>query len=652
MLANLQQSILLDQLFAVRKTVSISIPINILLGIASLLVAAHDGKPILGLSWFTASLAINIGRVILCRLPVKLESGTKVNVENSWVLNVNQHLRAHWITALVSGCVWAMVPILCDWFQSETTMFYLAVICGITSGAVTHGFAYARIPICFIVPPLASVIMGLLLYGSFQRYILAATVVLYLAALIRGARVGEELVVRGSRLKNEATRLAQSLEIANEEKTRFAVEMQRRAVRDKLTDLLNRSGFADAVEQYSKNCKHALLMMLDLDGFKSVNDAYGHKAGDQVLVEVARRLTELLADFAILSRLGGDEFAILVKNDIAEEEAELLANRIIATISIPFFRLDPGRIGTSVGIYIGDVSNIDEALINADTALYAAKRGGRNQYRSFDERLKRDSEIVRDVERDLSEALANENLEVWFQPIISTENGTVDTFEALLRWKHPKHGWIQPNAIVESAATAGFADILLSFLVREVSLMIVSLQSHGFTNIRIAVNISPRELSEIAVDEIILSKLSKFGISTNLLQLEITEEAALHMDLVKTKLEILSHNGVSLSIDDFGTGYSSLGLLRQIKAQRVKIDKSLVTGSRQNAMSRSLIEAILKISQALELDVVADGVETLEDFELMSELECPYQQGHYFAKPMPKELCVKWVMQNFRVNKH
>ncbi|NTJ43059.1 EAL domain-containing protein [Agrobacterium larrymoorei] len=638
--SSLHDAIVTDQLLAVRKTVAISIPVNVALGIASLLVAFHAGKGLEGVLWFIPSALINIMRLVLCHMSIRSPEGTEQTVPNA-LLGVDGHLQAHWITAMISGIIWAFIPILCDWYTSPQTLFYLTVVCGITAGAATHGFAYARIPFSFIIPPLSSVVICLIVAGGFERYILAGTVLIYLAALIRGIRVGETLVINDSRLKNEATALSRSLELAHQQKTLFAQEMQRRAIRDQLTGLLNRHGFTEKVEQLTASGTHGTLMLLDLDGFKSVNDAFGHKAGDRVLVEVARRLTEAVGDQATLARLGGDEFAILLDSRLSDEDAEVLATRLITTISIPFYKLDAGRVGASVGVYLGDVSDIDEMMVYADTALYAAKKEGRNRFRLFDDGLRRRAQMNRDVERDLPNALANEALQVFYQPIMSDYGRTLDAFEALLRWKHPKHGWISPLEIVAAASATGFSEPLLRFIMRDVALMALTLRSVNAADVRIAVNISPRELVQLAVDDLILTKLENFGVSASVLELEITEEAAINPRLVQEKLTKLSNAGVRLAIDDFGTGYSSLGTLQQLRVDRVKIDKSFVTGT--TLSSSSLVDAVLRVSHAYGFDVVAEGVETEEDLKTMRALGCSLMQGHLFSEPMPKDKAILWL---------
>lgn len=648
---SLRYAILTDQLFAVRKTVAISMPVNMLLGAASLLVAMHADKSATGVVWFVFSSIVNVLRLVLCRLPVQhSERQTDGPLFGLSYPGVVGHLHLHTILALLSGLVWGSVPVMCDWYTSPQTLFYLAVICGITAGAVTHGLSYARVPMCFITPPLISACICLVLAGGFERNMLAATVLLYLAALIRGTRVGEALIVKDSQLKNEATALSRSLEIANQQKTVYAEEMQSRAVRDQLTGLLNRRGFTEMLEQMSAAHDDGCLILLDLDGFKSVNDAFGHKSGDRVLIEVARRLTDVLVGEAILARIGGDEFAILLRQRIAEEEAEAIATQVITAISIPFSKLDPGRVGVSAGVYLGSINEIDEVMIYTDAALYAAKKQGRNHFRLFDEQLQLEAELNRDIERDLAKALANETIEIHYQPIMADGGKRVDTFEALLRWQHPQHGWIAPPNIIDVAAMTGLSESLLRFIVRDATIMALMLKSIGRDDVRLAVNVSPRELAQIAVDDLILSKFEKMGVSPSTFELEITEDVAIDPRLVQSKLNKLSGTGVRIAIDDFGMGYSSLGSLQQIRADRVKIDKVFVTGTTLASAHRSLLDAVLRVSEAYGFDVVAEGVETEDDLKTMQRLGCSRMQGYLFARPMPKDKALTWLRKKMAYN--
>lgn len=617
----------------------LSIPVNMLLGFASALVAWNSGNTIAGLIWFSASSVVNVLRILLCRLPVQqtaAEDGGK-----AW--SVDQHLARHWILALLSGAVWAFIPVLCAGYTSPQTLFYLTVVCGITAGAVTHGFAYSRIPIAFISLPLLSVAGCLLNAGGFDRNCLAATVLLYLLALTRGARESEVLVSDASRLKNQATAMSRSLEIAHGQATGIAEEMRHRASHDALTGLFNRSGFLDAARQHAHDSASGLcLMLLDLDGFKSINDAFGHRAGDNVLAEIATRLRQHVPDAFIVARLGGDEFAVLF-SAAAISEAETLAASLIAATAVPFSALDTGRVGVSIGICQSFDTDIDEMLVCADTALYAAKSGGRNRYRVFDDELRARLEMRRDVERDLSKALDDDALEVWYQPILGQGGRSLISFEALVRWNHPKLGWIPPQDLIAVASLAGLSEPLIRFILNDVCKMMQTLQAMGLRTVRVAMNVSPREMSQIAIDELILAKLKKHDLSPQMLEIEITEETAMDIRAVQGRLSALSEAGVQIAIDDFGVGYSSLGALRQLRVNRVKIDRCFVSGISESDENQALVQAILNLGRSFKFEVVAEGVETAEDLRKLKELGCPAMQGYYIGRPKPQHEAIDWI---------
>ncbi|MFD1704995.1 putative bifunctional diguanylate cyclase/phosphodiesterase [Methylopila henanensis] len=623
-----------DQLAAVRRSVLISIPVNVALGATAALVAWRSGHAGAGLIWFAASSVVNALRIVLCRLPERSDGDARL----LRLPDVDQRLRFHWILALCSGLVWACIPTLSDGFTSPQTLFYLTIVCGITAGAVTHGFAYARIPICFITPPLLSTVACLVAAGGFDRNCLAATVVLYLAALIRSCRESEQQVRESSRLKNEATSLAHSLEVARDQATTVAGEMRRRASHDGLTGLLNRSGFLEEAERRTALARTPLcLMLLDLDGFKAVNDTYGHKAGDNVLIEVARRLQMTLPSDVALARLGGDEFAVLYEPEAGGNPPAIVAQQLIAAVSIPFAAFDSGRIGVSIGVHVSETPSIDAMLSAADAALYAAKLSGRNRFYLFDDDLSARLDMRRDVERDLARALAHREVEVWFQPVMADRGSRFGGFEALVRWRHRKHGWIAPHELVATASLAGLAEPLMRFILGEVCAMIRALRSAGHANVRVAMNVSPREMSQIAVDELVLRELRRQGAPPAMLEIEITEETALDIQAVQGKLTALAEAGVRIAIDDFGVGYSSLGALRRLRVDRVKIDRCFVDGIAASSENRMLVQAILRLGEAFGFEVVAEGIERAEDFATLKALGCPAMQGYYFGHPAPAE---------------
>lgn len=645
----LSEQILTDQLLTLRRTVKLSIPVNILLGLATTFVAWHSGAGTLGLAWFTVSTLINGLRIVLCQSPFPTffeESSPAKRTRFRRLNTVEKHLQLHTILALASGAVWACIPVLCQGYTSPQTLFYLTVTCGITAGAVSHGFAYARVPISFITPPLLSVIFFLALHSDFDRLVLASTVSLYLLALIRGALHGEVWVRETSRLKHEATFLSESLEKAHKATTSFAQEMRHQAARDDLTGLLNRRGLTEALSSMSTiPPRGACLMLLDLDGFKFVNDAFGHKIGDQVLMEVGRRLQRALPKTFTIARLGGDEFTVYYKSEDHAEEPTTLAQHVISTIANPFENLEGCHLGISIGIYHARCFELEEALFCADSALYAAKHEGRNRFRIFDDALRRDVDMRRDIERDLGKALVSDVLEVWYQPIMASGGTALDCFEALVRWHHPRHGWVPPEMLIAVAASAGLSEHLLRFILRDIVSMLRTFKVLGLDSVRIAMNISPREMAQLPVDEIVLEKLAKMGLSPSLLEVEITEETAINFAAVSSKLSRLSKAGVKIVIDDFGVGYSSLGSLQLLRADRVKIDRSFISGIATSLENQALVQSVLSVSRSLNFEVVVEGVETQEDLAKLEELGCGTMQGYLFAKPMPLDDAIKWAQQ-------
>jgi diguanylate cyclase (GGDEF)-like protein len=637
-----------DQLIAVRRSVLVSIPVGIALAGAIALVAIHYGPAKVGLLWFSAATITNIFRIFLCRttLPEAPAVNSTVQQTHSAHRAVERHLRLYWIAALVSGFVWSLVPLLCQGYTSPQTLFYLMLVCGTTAGVVTHGTAYARIPTCFIIPSVTSIIGCLLYTGGFDRNCLAATVFLYLLGLIRISYQGEAAFRDASLLKNEATTLAQSLKEAHARSTAVAEQMSYLATHDELTGLLNRAGFMQEVARRASVTEAELcVMLLDLDGFKSINDVFGHMAGDRVLVEVARRLRESLTDEFLIARLGGDEFAVFYDLQPPKTSPHSLATHLITAIEIPFSTFGTGKVGVSIGIQVTTEFNIAEMLTCADEALYAAKNNGRNRARFFDDTLRRRLDMRRDVERDLPQALRDKTLEVWYQPIVSAECQTLVNLEALLRWNHPKHGWVPPEEVVSIATIAGLAEPLMRFIFDQVCSMIQTLCTLGHEHVWVAMNVSPREMSRIAVAEICLAKLKDMKLPATMLEIEITEETAVDIRSTQDQLNSLSRSGVRIAIDDFGVGYSSLASLRHLRVNRIKIDRCFVTGIANSAEDQILVQTILKLGSSLGIDVVAEGVETAEDLQLLRAFGCRLMQGYYLWRPAPKYEVTAWLKQ-------
>lgn len=655
----LEGLIRLDQLRAVRRSVLISLPVTILLSLSNLAMASYGGQGGAGLVWFWASIAVNLMRSLLCGFPPRamLLDGRESPAIRRW-------FRAMCLLAWCSGMVWAAVPLLCDGYTTSQAPFFLVVVCGITAGAVVHGTAYARVPICFITPALFSIIVCLVWNGSFEQRMLAATVALYTVALVRSAWEGEVAFLQASRSKQEARALAASLHEAHRQTLDIAEDLRHRATHDMLTRVLNRAGFLQALDDSLARTAASrdapapedgphCLMLLDLDGFKSVNDLFGHKAGDLLLAEVAQRLRRALPRGYVLGRLGGDEFAVLGRlspDTLApEREAAELATRLTAAVAIPFTVCDAGRVGVSIGVFCeqppGTAVNGEEMLSCADAALYAAKRSGRNRFCLFDDALRHQREVTRDIERDLPRALAEGALQVHYQPLLRRPCGTLAGAEALLRWNHPRHGPIDPPAIILAAASAGQAELLLRFILRDVCGMIATLHQMGHADAVVSMNVSPREMTQFGVARLVMSTLAEFGLPPGMLEIELTEEAMMDLRIAQAGLDTLGRAGVRIAIDDFGVGFASLGSLQKLEVDRIKIDRSFISGMVGTRSDQVLVQAVLSLARSLEIEVVAEGVENEETLQMLDRFGCPTVQGYHLSLPLPPAALLDRVRQ-------
>lgn len=639
--ATLRPLIRQDQLRSIRLNVLRAAPVNILVSAIVLFVAVSHQQQKLGMIWFSASVAVGTIRVGQCLVAFPNVSSANSHANQD---RVEWQLKLLCFTALILGAVWASIPVLCDGYTGPQTLFYLTAVSGITAGAITAGTSYALMPSCMIFPPLLSVIFCLLHAGGLDRTCLAATVSIYMVALIRSAAQSEAGFREASLLKNDAETLARSLGEAHSQALIVAQRMSFCATHDELTGLLNRAGFMSEVKEHVQNSKSSCcLMLLDLDGFKSVNDSFGHHSGDRVLVEVARRLSETLSSAFKIGRLGGDEFAVFYDSICDDSLPSELAMRLIMSIEVPFGTFDVGRLGACVGIYIGKCDNVTEILTCADEALYAAKASGRNRYYIFDNTLRARLEMRRDIERDLQRAVSDDTIEVWYQPVFAQNGRELVSLEALLRWTHPRHGLVPPQELIAAAATAGLAEVLFRFVLRCVCSTIRDLYGRGLQHVRVAMNISPREIARLAVDEIVLSELKKLNCPASMFEIEITEEVALDIRSVQDKLVRLSAGGVTITIDDFGVGYATLAMLVQQHITKIKIDRSFVQGFSDSKSNQILVRSTVQLGHALGMKVVAEGVETEEDHRLLKLIGCDFMQGYYFQRPMPRATLLEFL---------
>ena len=377
------------------------------------------------------------------------------------------------------------------------------------------------------------------------------------------------------------------------------------------------------------------VLCLDLDHFKGVNDSLGHPVGDALLMQVASRLRSCVGEAGMVARLGGDEFAVICAPSPGHESLSALAQSIVETLSAPYDILGHNvLIGASVGIAVApfDADDPDGLLKNADLALYRAKGDGRGAYRFFETAMDVWAQERRALELDLREALARDELKLFFQPLIGRRDNETTGFEALLRWQHPTRGLVPPSDFIECAEQWGLIGRIGEWVLNEACRTAATWPSH----LTVAVNLSPNQFASGDLVEQVRWALASSGLAPARLELEITEGLLLH-DSAKTleQLAALKALGVKIAMDDFGTGYSSLAYLWRFPFDKIKIDRSFVAEMQDNAAIADILRTIALLGQTLNLEVTAEGVETQAQAKLLAEMRCDQFQGFLFGRPMP-----------------
>ena len=429
-------------------------------------------------------------------------------------------------------------------------------------------------------------------------------------------------------------------------------ELRRRAWHDPLTDLPNRALFTDRIEHSLargvRSSEASIVLYLDLDDFKSVNDSMGHGAGDDLLRSVADRLLACVRPGDTVARLGGDEFAILL--DAAPmTEAVLVAERIVAELGRPFV-LPAGvqSVNVSVGIAAGrpGVDTAEELVSNADTAMFAAKKKGKGRAEVFAPAMRVDAVAHKNLKSDLDSALANGELTVYYQPIISVESGRMVCAEALLRWRHPRMGLLNPGDFVPLAERSGQIVPIGSWVLHQACAQAVAWGTAypAAAELEVSVNLSPRQLQHPALVSDVAAALAESGLEPRRLTLEITESAMVEdTETILRTLGELRQLGLRLSIDDFGTGYSALSYLRRFKVDVLKIDRSFVKGIEATDEAAALVWAIASLARALHVEVVAEGVESMAQLEILTTVGCDRAQGYNWSPPVPPDQLDRWL---------
>jgi diguanylate cyclase (GGDEF)-like protein len=428
------------------------------------------------------------------------------------------------------------------------------------------------------------------------------------------------------------------------ERKEAEIGLEKLAYFDPLTSLPNRAMFKKELDQKTRWASETggvfYLMLMDLDHFKDVNDTLGHGAGDSLLVRVARMLRETVPPEALVARLGGDEFAVIYQEHPGDPPVDKLADAIIQQ-GTDSFLLDEGEvhIGISMGIAEGlkDGAQPTQLLKNADLALYSAKDNGRGRHTFYRNMMSDNAEDRLSLSRDLKKALADNALELHFQPQVSMATGKVVGFEALLRWKHPERGYIPPSEFIPIAESSSLICDLGFWAMTEACRTLKNWISDGNAPVSMAINVSAVQFFQSTFETEVKDIIQRAGVDPKLIVLEVTESIFIDKNNLRVRscFEELSRYGIRLAIDDFGTGFSSLSYLNEMPFDKLKIDRSFISDVDMRPDKRKLLQGIIGLARGLEMTTVAEGAETMEEVLVLKSMGCNIVQGYYYSKPRP-----------------
>jgi diguanylate cyclase (GGDEF)-like protein/PAS domain S-box-containing protein len=426
---------------------------------------------------------------------------------------------------------------------------------------------------------------------------------------------------------------------------------------DQLTGLPNRLylqvHLPEAIEEAKKNNSVLAVLFLDLDRFKHVNDSRGHETGDKLLKTVAQRIRSTMRVEDVVVRMGGDEFIVVLKGVRSSEQVSDAAGRINHALSAPMIvdgRTLVTTVSIGVALYPHDGADMGELLRHSDTAMYQAKDRGRNNFQLFapgmDKRLK--ERIA--IEASLRTAISSRQLDVHYQPIVDIESQRVVALEALLRWKHPNHGYVRPERFISVAEEAGLIVPIGDFVMQRAIEDTVRWRQAGATIVPVAINVSAVQLQRSNLAESIARLTKEHGLEPSILQVELTESAVFERREARAReasqdaVAKLRELGVHIAIDDFGTGYSSLSYLKRWRVDTLKIDRSFVRDLVTDMSDLAIVSAIIAMAKYLHIKVVAEGIEGWPQLEKLRQLGCTYAQGFLFARPAPASECLRYLM--------
>ncbi len=412
---------------------------------------------------------------------------------------------------------------------------------------------------------------------------------------------------------------------------------------DALTDLPNRLMMAEHLQltmrMADRSDASCAVLFMDLDRFKLINDSLGHHVGDHVLQEVAKRFSRLIREVDMIARLGGDEFVVILENIGRPIDASLVAEKLLQALEQPVIADNqPFSVTCSVGIaiYPKDGNSVDDLLRNADAAMYQAKEHGRNTYQFYTQELTEQALERINLYTALQRALLNDEFELHYQPLVSFSSGQICGMEALIRWIRPGSGMVRPDLFIAAAEETGLIVPIGDWVLRQACQQAAEWQAEGAESLRLAVNISSRQLRRGKLKDSVLNALYESGLEPEYLELELTESSFIDLDPAELQdLFRLREMGIQIAIDDFGTGLSSLSRLKKMPVSTLKIDRSFVMDIPDDPNDEAIARAIIALAKTLNLSVTAEGIETAYQHRFLETEGCNQGQGYLFSRPLP-----------------
>jgi len=587
-------------------------------------------------------------------------------------------LRSHETSVLIAAiCVMAMVqyfsntaiiaiglalrenlPVLRTWYTHYLGTSITYIVGASVAGAISNTVDHAGVSVLIVATPIISIV-----YLTYNKYLdeIKATAAQAEQAEHERAEAERARAEAERERAEQAERHVEELNRHISEQERIGLELQQSkdhfrhaAFHDGLTDLPNRALLEQSLKLVIERARQQedyefAVLFLDLDRFKNINDSLGHSIGDQLLIAMARRLESCTREVDMVARLGGDEFAILLDGIRGSEEATRMARRVQEKL-LSAFNLSGHEVftTTSIGIALSATGydHPENILRDADTAMYRAKAQGKACYEVFDKGMHTRAVYLLQMETDLRRALEREEFRVYYQPIVSLDNGQLAGFEALVRWQHPERGFINPGDFIPLAEDTGMILPLGAWILKRACQQLSQWQWQSPANrsLFMSVNLSGKQVAQADIVLEIEQVLRETGVDPRHLKLEITESAVMeNAEHAVTLLKRLKAIGVQLSVDDFGTGYSSLGYLHRFPLDTLKIDRSFISRIDEAEENIEIVRTVITLAENMGMDVVAEGIETLGQLGQLRLLKCQYGQGYLFSRPVDAESAAVWL---------